>query len=259
MRALLVDIGNTRIKWRVETIGAKPTAAAPLQAVALDGFDADWSAALAPFDAAFVSSVASPDDDAAFENAIAAAQPGAVITRVVATAAFEGLVNGYANPAQLGSDRWLAAIGARTHLPARALLVCGFGTATTLDLVLPSAGTGGDARFVGGLILPGVDTMRTALARDTARLPDTRGVAFAFADNTADAIESGGIAAQRGALEQAWRAARERAGAASLECVVSDGAAPRVFEGWDQPPTPLTRLDDLVLRGLAAVAGAARL
>src|SRR5690242_7614052 len=44
-----------------------------------------------------------------------------------------GVINSYRNPAQLGSDRWAALIGARHLLRARAAMVCVCGTATTIN------------------------------------------------------------------------------------------------------------------------------
>ena len=66
------------------------------------------------------------------------------------------LVNGYDDFAQLGSDRWHAAIGAASLVQGNAVLVIHMGTATTVDTVLPE-----DDRFVfkGGRILPGPSMM----------------------------------------------------------------------------------------------------
>ena len=46
-----------------------------------------------------------------------------------------GLRNGYRNPAQLGCDRFAAAIGAHALAPGKALIVATCGTATTVDAV----------------------------------------------------------------------------------------------------------------------------
>jgi type III pantothenate kinase len=80
-----------------------------------------------------------------------------------------GVRNTYEHPRQLGADRWAALIGARALSDSACLVVCA-GTATTVDL-LDAAGV-----FRGGLILPGFDLMRAALARNTAQLPLADGV-----------------------------------------------------------------------------------
>ena len=71
-----------------------------------------------------------------------------------------GIVNRYRNPAQLGSDRWAALIGARQLLGAKPALVVVCGTATTIDFLTA------DGVFEGGVILPGVglDAARAAPA-----------------------------------------------------------------------------------------------
>ena len=48
-----------------------------------------------------------------------------------------GVRNSYRNPAQLGSDRWAALIGARHLMGARAAMVVVCGTATTIDFLSP--------------------------------------------------------------------------------------------------------------------------
>jgi type III pantothenate kinase len=112
------------------------------------------------------------------------------------SAAAAGVRNGYAVPTQLGADRWAALIGARARHAGSALVVMA-GTATTID-VLDAAGV-----FRGGLILPGLDLMRRALAQNTAALPEARGCFHEIPVNTDDAIVSGSLVATLGAIE--WR------------------------------------------------------
>src|SRR5205814_3151514 len=68
-----------------------------------------------------------------------------------------GVINRYRNPAQLGSDRWAALIGARELLGAKPALVVVCGTATTIDFLAASG------EFKGGVILPGVGLMLRSL------------------------------------------------------------------------------------------------
>lgn len=74
-----------------------------------------------------------------------------------------GVRNGYVDPAQLGVDRWLAICAAYDRYHA-AVCVVDAGTATTIDLVSAS----GEHR--GGLILPGLGLMELALMRGTSDL-----------------------------------------------------------------------------------------
>jgi type III pantothenate kinase len=154
-----------------------------------------------------------------------------------------GVVNGYDNPAQLGADRWAALIGARGMHSGPALVVM-VGTATTVDC-LDAQGV-----FRGGLILPGLDLMRLALARNTAGLPEACGGYRLLPTNTDDAIVSGGIAATVGAIERMAKQACRPASADFL-CLVSGGAADILAPLLD---LPVRRVDNLVLEGLARLA-----
>jgi type III pantothenate kinase len=78
--------------------------------------------------------------------------------------------------------------------------VANCGTATTIDAVTA------DGVFLGGMILPGLGLMASSLARNTAQLPQIAQdgkLPDGFADNTDDAILSGILAAQSGAIEHA--------------------------------------------------------
>jgi len=160
-------------------------------------------------------------------------------------AELNGLRNRYRNPAQLGSDRFAAALGARCVAPGKALVVATCGTATTVDAVTATG------EFLGGMILPGLGLMLGALARGTAQLPQvapgTNGYAApsVFADHTSDAILSGCLAAQAGAIERACAALP-----ADL-CIISGGAAASVAPLLS---VPHWMLDNIVLVGLHAAA-----
>jgi len=150
-----------------------------------------------------------------------------------------GVTNGYGRPDQLGPDRWAALIGAWSILRGPCLVVTA-GTATTVDVLR------GDGRFVGGVILPGLDLMKRSLARNTAELPLARGRFSAEPRNTADAIETGCLLAQAGAIERAF--ATMEHGAA---CVLAGGAAPRIARHLS---IPVRLVDNLVLEGLVRIA-----
>jgi type III pantothenate kinase len=255
MNALLVDVGNSRVKWRLDDTNAPPSATGDFEAVPIDALDPMRDAwrrhATERVEIVAISAVASEAVEAEVERAVAATWPAARLERIVASARRAGVVNGYRHPAQLGPDRWLALLGAHAASPGRSLLVCGFGTATTIDLL---AWDGSVATFVGGMILPGVDAMRRALIAGTARLPDRRGVAVDFADNTDDAIETGLATAQAGAVERAWHAAATRLGGEAPLCVLSGGAATAISPVLAACGIEFRLVPDTVLRGLAICA-----
>jgi type III pantothenate kinase len=236
---LLVDAGNTRIKWALAAPGAGVGQWVAQGAVAHAGLDTlaqAWRGQ--PVARAIVSNVAGAGLRARLEPLL----PASAREWFASSARRAGLVNGYRNPRQLGCDRFAAAIGARALEPGRSLIVATCGTATTIDAV------SAEGVFVGGMILPGLALMASSLARNTAQLPQVAPGAAApalFADNTDDAIVSGCLAAQAGAIERA--VAAHRAGA----CIVSGGAAPWVARSL----TVAHRMaDNIVLVGLHAAA-----
>lgn len=137
------------------------------------------------------------------------------------------LVNHYDLPERLGADRWLGLIGiiAKQHAkPSTAIIHASFGTATTIDIALPSL-TDQRRQFVGGLILPGPQLMYDSLALNTAQLGNGRGDIVPFPANTRAAISSGIASAQAGAVWRQWHLTYERTGTPPL-LVCSGG-------GWD--------------------------
>jgi type III pantothenate kinase len=147
-----------------------------------------------------------------------------------------GVANGYDFPEQLGADRWAALIGARAMHSGSAVVVVA-GTATTIDVL------DGNGLFRGGLILPGLTLMRTALAGSTADLPHAAGQYRPQPTNTDDAIVSGAIHATLGAIERLH---------ATLDnhplCLLSGGAATELAPHMG---LPYRLIDNLVLEGLA--------
>lgn len=250
---LLLDAGNTRIKWALVKDGAwlrhdhpqgERLAAYPLRVMRQGATGiGEWAvlqqafAALPPPHRILVSNVAG--EQAAQQVRAACAAWACPVEFISARAEQCGVRNAYTQPAQLGSDRWAALIAA-WHQVRTACLVVSCGTATTVDAL------SGEGEFLGGLILPGVGMMRRSLAENTAQLTATEGVWREFPRNTADAIFSGAIQATVGAIRQQF----EALGAPGAPCLLSGGAADSV-----QPhlKLPLLRVDNLVLQGLQII------
>ncbi|HEY8244338.1 MAG TPA: type III pantothenate kinase, partial [Casimicrobiaceae bacterium] len=154
-----------------------------------------------------------------------------------------GVRNSYRNPAQLGSDRWAALIGARWLMGARAAMVVVCGTATTIDFLSP------DGVFKGGTIMPGVGLMLRSLHEGTAALPDQDGDFFDYPTQTVDAIASGCQHAQAGAIERMY--AHESGIVDDLTCLISGGAARAVTP---RLTIPHQYHENLVLEGLYRVS-----
>lgn len=229
MTFLAIDIGNTRLKWAHY---ASPQAGAPVLAhgaVFLETIDElaeqDWRQ-LAPPSSVLGCVVAGEAVRRRVEQQL---ELWDVEPRwVVSTAHEAGVTNGYDHPMRLGSDRWVALIGARGHVlargPARPVLVVMIGTAVTVDAIDQ------DGRFLGGLILPGHGIMLRALENGTAGLRVPTGVVVPFPANTSDALTSGGTYAITGAIERMRRHLSERCGGLSPLVLVTGGA------GWKVAP-----------------------
>jgi type III pantothenate kinase len=217
---LLLDLGNTRLKWAIEGDGRwfAQGAAAWSEDLALLG--STWQALPVPA-TAFGASVV----DAAREQAVAMqvhARFGLDITWLRTPASACGVRNAYPEPQRLGVDRFLAMVAAHAAGAGNCVLV-GVGTALTLD-ALTAAG-----QHLGGLIAPGPRLMQQALLGATAQVrPRSEGVLVDAADNTSDAVASG-----------CWQAA-----AALVERFVAR-MAPRFGEA------PSVRLDGGDAAGLA--------
>lgn len=252
---LLIDAGNTRLKWGL--CNTEP-ACAGIPEVLADGWcdyasvdrlpatvQQAWSqhpaAAPLQIQRILIANVAGDTIKASLEQAFTVyARP---IEWQRSQAACCGVVNHYEQPERLGVDRWAALIGART-LTHSACLVVTAGTATTLD-VLDANG-----HFQGGHILPGEQLMRRALANNTAQLPFAEGAFQLTPRNTADAISSGCLLAQVGAIEHVFA---QLPFPADAICLLNGGDAAKLAPHLS---IPLRRVNNLVLQGLARIAHA---
>lgn len=198
---LLLDCGNTRLKWAVS---AGDASRAMVQRGVCD-YDTAAIAGLCtalrdlPLTALVYASVIAAQQEAVLFEQL---QPlGLSPQRFVVTERAGSLVNAYASRETQGVDRWAAAMGA-WGLAGQSCLVISAGTATTIDLIEAQADLG---VYRGGLILPGLALMLDALHQRAARLPQANGRyrrAPDVADNTHDAMTSGAIEATCGAIER---------------------------------------------------------
>ncbi len=242
---LLLDLGNTRLKWAAWDGGLGPVTAHAHDAGGPEGFAALWKDIPTP-EAIWVASVADPALDAALAQALRARfdrAPHFVVTPAAAC----GVRCAYAQPERFGVDRFLALVAAHAEVRGAAV-VASCGTALTLDALAA------DGRHLGGLIAPSPERMRAALHGAAARLgAPADGRVVEFADNTADAIASGTWLAAAALTERFVARAARRLGTAPA-LLVGGGGAARLAALLELPH----RVDaDLVLRGLARYAEAA--
>jgi type III pantothenate kinase len=236
---LLVDCGNTRVKWALAAPGAGLGAWTDSGVVLHDEV-----ASLGPrWHAAGVTRIITANvAGEALAARLAAEYPPAPLWPFRSQDALGPLRNGYRDSSRLGADRFAAALGAQALQPGATLLVANCGTATTIDLVRA------DGLFAGGMILPGLSLMAQALGRHTAQLPTVSPEAAgsaSFADHTEGAIAAGCMDAQTGAIERACRLAPD------ARLLLSGGAAAAIAPHL---AVPYRMVDNIVLIGLQAAA-----
>jgi type III pantothenate kinase len=241
MTQLLIDLGNTRIKWAERG----PDGVGALQAIEhsdpawLTGF-AQALAALPDPSAIALAAVAPELIVAAAQRLLAARWPSLTAQRAYSASVLRRFQSAYAQPERMGVDRFLAATAAAES--QEDVLVIGCGTALTIDLVEASG------RHLGGLIAPAPETMRAAVLSRTARVHWLReGAAVDFGCSTEDALEGGVWAAAAGMVERSLRKATLRLGAAP-GLIAHGGSAPALAHVLEMP---LVIDQGLVLNGLA--------
>ena len=244
---LLLDAGNTRLKWAVLdcTQPQSGDAVAISESSCWLGQGAASYDELASLPALWQQwgglatcvgvSVASKAIISVVEHHLT--QLGLKATWLATTTHAGGVRNGYLPPESLGADRWAALLAARQR------------TALTID-ALDATG-----HFLGGMILPGLQMMRQALAHTTAQVGMQNGKVQTFPTTTADAVETGLITACTGAIAT-LRAHLETNSANPPQVFLTggDGASLRFFL-----PTGVTMVPGLVLEGVYYLSVEARL
>jgi type III pantothenate kinase len=249
MSILLVDIGNTRVKWAMLTRGR----VGRMKAAAHKGWGGERIArrvgAGKPFERIVVVSVAGARIDRAF-TAEARRRFGIVPEFFRSARRAGGVTTMYSEPWRLGADRLAGAIGAFHLSKHRPVCVVSVGTTMTLDFVDASG------RHRGGAIVPAPALMVDSLLWGThgirRRAVGGRGSRGFFARSTRSAIAEGARHAAAAVADRAALEARALAGRSPL-VLGTGGAAPEI--------APLIRaphryVPDLVLQGLAVIASA---
>ncbi|MEW6131860.1 MAG: type III pantothenate kinase [Pseudomonadota bacterium] len=191
---LLLDIGNSRVKWALAEGAQWLAEGASTHAESGHLFD-EWDRFPAP-SIAVASNVAGNRRAQPFSAYWQAR--GVALHWMQAGPEDGGVRNLYQPPQRLGSDRWAALIGARARVHG-ACLVVSAGTAVTVDALSEND------EFLGGLILPGRRLMQESLAGGAHALENSAGHAVDFPRNTADAVASGIAAALTGSVQSGYR------------------------------------------------------
>jgi type III pantothenate kinase len=249
VNVLLIDIGNTRIKWA----SFNGQRLARQHAAVHSGWSGEDFArrvigSARSLDRILVASVAGSLVDRSL--ALAAGRARVAAPEFVASQRRAGGVTvGYVEPWRLGVDRFVANIGAHQLSKGRAVCVVGVGTAMTIDLV------GADGRHQGGAIIPSPSLMVDTLLSNTngirrrARGGSGGGTSL-FGRSTRAAIVQGSRYAAAALIDRAVGEARALVAGRAPLVMLTGGGAPAI-----QPLVQSTcvSVPDLVLKGLAVL------
>jgi type III pantothenate kinase len=241
---LLIDIGNSCIKWACYGKTLERGAAVPLVLPLAETLAPAWNGLPAP-QGVFVSSVAG---QAVADEIVNYCHKRWTLTPVFMTVTRDckGLVNGYAETGQLGVDRWLALLAGWTrHKTSLCIVDCG--SAVTLDIVL----AGG--QHLGGYIIPGAYLMQEMLIRHTSGIRAVPGGPSGTGpgDNTQACLRNGTHLAIAAFIDRVVADCESRHEDEFL-CLITGGGAAAAVEFVS---VPCIHEPDLVLQGIAIAAG----
>ena len=155
----------------------------------------------------------------------------------------EYLINDYEDIKMLGVDRWMAALGS-WKLYQRSLLIINAGTAITIDLI--DLDQKDKAHFKGGMILPGIAISLGVLNNSTNLIDTEIGKNQYPSLNTKDAVTTGIMTSIQGAVNLVCRKLPS-----SLPILLTGGDANLIYEQSEDDWKSRIKLeDDLIFEGL---------
>ena len=193
---LLVDIGNTRLKWTQQKSGkfSQTGAITHLHTHINSALLIAWQELQAP-QKIYLAAVSSKTVKQVLFDVAEQLWPDVPIQEVQTEERALGVNNAYSKPEKLGVDRWLAMLAAY-HCYASPVCIVDCGTAITLDVIDQQG------QHLGGMIMPGLTLMKQALQSNTADLNICSEVYQpGLADDTDAAIFNGNLSAIKGFIE----------------------------------------------------------
>jgi type III pantothenate kinase len=237
---LLIDVGNTNIKWTCHAQDRlEPSRRCPHRGELPAELSRTWQKLPRPR-AVRVANVAGPDMEASLRLWTGGSW-GCEPHFVMSEARAFGVTNGYFQPDQLGVDRWLALLAVHTRI-GRSALIIDCGTAVTLDAIAASG------KHLGGLIVPGLKLMRQSLLTGT-RIPPHEPEQDSpwLAHSTGAGITAGPLQALLALIARLQQLLKSRTNA-EPELVVTGGDAEEIIPHLE---SDCSHEPDLVLQGLA--------
>ncbi len=241
---LLIDAGNSRIKWTIadekshfDTIKSHSDLGSALDA---------WKGLSKPTQV-WLASVRDKQFSKELSSAIKTLW-ALSINEISSSRQLLCVTNAYPEPEQLGCDRWAAMLAAYNQEKS-SVLVVSLGTAMTIDAI--------DANgfHLGGLICPGMYLQQQALNAGTnvSCIPELKGPGGVklFAASTAEGIIAGSTHAISALIDKAYQDRIEQE--ANTICYLAGGDAEKIK---DTLQCPYIIEPYLVLKGIALIAAA---
>lgn len=234
---LLVDIGNSRLKWATSAQGELAAGASIANSTLTEDRLAEAWRGLPKPERLAISCVSARQLAEIARSVASELWPGITVFEAKSEAQAFGVKNAYSQPEKLGIDRWLALLAAHRDYAVPVCIVdCG--TAITVDLLNEQG------QHLGGMICPGLELMKKSLSTGTEALGfDDSAFSVGPANHTGAAIYSGVLFAAVGLVEHVFSAQSEH-----CRLLLTGGDAPLIAGQLGYP----CRIDpDLVLRGLS--------
>ncbi len=238
---LLIDVGNTRIKWRYLEKdeffgGGQQIHQGNLTQELMETL---WGELASP-ESVWVVNVAGTKIAAQISRW--ATSRWKLEAHFVSSSKHQcNVTNGYNEPERLGADRWMALIGAG-RIVQGACCVADCGTAVTVDCMNQNH------EHIGGLIIPGLMMMPKCVSDNTAQVTFTQGESALFGRDTSTCLLSGALHSIIGTLQRV-AGLMEKRFSSHPTCIITGGDAPLLLpwldKEWHYEP-------DLIFIGLAA-------
>ena len=180
---LVMDIGNSRIKWLESGIdGRSSVESEAYKPAQLAEQLKNWFGANQHLSSVIVCSVATNEVN---KRVLEYFEDQNIRTKFISVERTKaGVINAYKDVKRMGVDRWVAMVSADNKYQT-AVCVIDAGTAVTIDVV------DDQGHHQGGLIMPGLNLMRESLRTGTANISECSNSSLILANNTADAVSAG--------------------------------------------------------------------
>lgn len=246
MTALLIDIGNSRIKWcHLTEQGRSSMSASDYQVKTISKALEDIGQGIPVPQAIVIVSVLAP----ALEQQINhwfSDRYGIEAVFVKSAEQAWGVRNGYTDASQLGNDRWVAMVAAYDQVKG-AVGVVDCGTAVTIDLIDKQG------EHHGGWILPGL-TLFSEILKEKTAIPGFQAImpySLEPGKNTAVGVAAGSLLSLVGAIAQVHQYISLQPQFSNIRWIMTGGDANKVVK---ELSFEIEIVDELIMNGLQLIA-----